>query len=56
VAHISLFGTGASGEKDYDVTTPASLAHQVGAVKFWMGFPWTGSFDVTNIHVSYTAP
>ena len=55
VAHISLFGTGASGSKDHDVT-PLSLAHQVGAVKFWMGFPWTGSFDVTDIHVSYKAP
>ncbi len=47
-AHMSLFGTGASGSKDFNVT-PLSLARQFGGVKFWMGFPWTGSFDVTDI-------
>jgi hypothetical protein len=50
-AHMSLFGTGTSGTKDFDVT-PLFLAQQIGAVKFWMGFPWTGSFDVTDILVT----
>lgn len=51
-AHIGLFGAGASGTKDLSNITPLSFAHQFGAVKFWMGFPWTGSFDVTNIVVT----
>jgi hypothetical protein len=50
-AHMSLFGTGASGNKDFNVT-PLSLARQLGAVKFWMGFPWQGSFDATDIVVT----
>jgi hypothetical protein len=50
-AHMSLFGAGASGTKDFDVT-PLALARQLGAVKFWMGFPWQGSFDATDILVT----
>ena len=50
-AHMSLFGTGASGTKDFNVT-PLFLARQLGGVKFWMGFPWIGSFDVTDILVT----
>jgi hypothetical protein len=50
-AHMQLFGTGASGSKDFNVT-PLFLARQFGAVKFWMGFPWNGSFDVTDILVT----
>lgn len=49
--HIQLYGTGASGTKDYNVTTP-SLATQFGSVRFWMGYPWIGSFYVTDILVS----
>jgi hypothetical protein len=36
--------------------TPLALARQFGAVKFWMGFPWEGSFDVTEILVSLKTP
>jgi hypothetical protein len=52
-AHISLVGAGglASGAQDLNVT-PLSLAQQVGEVKFYMGFPWSGSFDATNIIVT----
>jgi hypothetical protein len=50
-AHMSLFGAGASGTKDFNVT-PLSLARRLGAVKFWMGFPWEGSFDATDIVVT----
>jgi hypothetical protein len=52
VAHVQLFGTGASGTADIPLT-PASFAQQFGAVTFWMGFPWTGSFDVTDIVVTH---
>jgi hypothetical protein len=54
-AHINLFGTGASGTKDLNIVTnvfPLFLARQFGAVRFYMGSPWNGSFDVTNILVT----
>jgi len=51
-AHMNLYGTGASGTKDINNVTPLFLARQFGAVKFYMGFPWNGSFDVTNIVVT----
>jgi hypothetical protein len=54
-AHIGLLGTGASGAMDVTVT-PLSLARQFGAVRFWMGYPWTGSFDVTDILVTRQKP
>ncbi len=52
-AHIVLSGDGASGEADRNVT-PAlhAMARQFGAVRIWMGFPWTASFDATNIVVT----
>ena len=50
-AHMNLYGTGASGSLDFNVT-PLFLARQFGAVKFWMGFPWIGSFDVNSILVT----
>jgi hypothetical protein len=53
-AHIVLSGAGASGEKDYTII-PAlrPKALQFGAVRLWMGFPWTGLFDATQIVVTY---
>jgi hypothetical protein len=51
-ASMQLFGTGASGSFQYSVT-PANVVMPYGAVKFWMGFPWTGSFDATDILVTY---
>lgn len=51
VAHIGLFGTGASGTKDASVS-PIGLANQVGAVRIWMGFPWQGSFNATDVLVT----
>jgi hypothetical protein len=51
VAHLSLIGSGASGTKDYNVPL-GQLANQLGAVKIWMGFPWQGSFDITDILVT----
>jgi hypothetical protein len=52
-ANIVLSGAGASGQADYGIT-PALLpmARQFGAVRIWMGFPWTGAFDATNIVVT----
>jgi len=51
VAHMSLIGSGASGTKDYNVPL-GKFANQLGAVKIWMGFPWQGSFDVTDVIVT----
>jgi hypothetical protein len=51
--HILLSGAGASGEADYSII-PAlhSMAREFGAVRLWMGFPHTGTFDATNIVVT----
>jgi len=52
-AHIVLAGAGASGVVDYDILPPfRGMAQQFGAVRLWMGFPWTGSFDATTILVT----
>lgn len=51
VAHLALLGNGASGERDQPVAYPA-LARQVGSVKFWIGYPWQGSFQVTDVLVT----
>lgn len=50
-AHIGLLGAGASGSTDASVS-PIGLARQVGAVRVWMGFPWQGSFNVTDVLVT----
>ncbi len=52
--HIALGGTAASGEADYSIQPPLRMfAHQFGAVRLWMGFPWTGSFDANTIVVTH---
>lgn len=52
-AHVVLSGAGASGQADYNIIPPLRpMAEQFGAVRVWMGFPWTGSFDATNIVVT----
>jgi hypothetical protein len=52
-AHIVLSGAGASGQADYNILPPfIPIAHQFGAIRVWMGFPWTGSFDATQIVVT----
>jgi len=52
-AHIVLGGAGASGQTDYTIQTPfIQAARQFGAVRLWMGFPWSGPFDATNIVVT----
>jgi hypothetical protein len=57
-AHIVLSGAGASGEKDYAITTPifVSRAQQFGAIKLWMGFPWTGEYEAAQVVVTYKTP
>jgi hypothetical protein len=52
-AHIGLTGGGASGEADYVLPSggAASLAQQFGAIRLWMGYPWIGSFDATDVLV-----
>jgi hypothetical protein len=53
-ARITLVGAGTSGQADY-VILPAlrPMSQQFGAVRVWMGFPWTGSFDSTEIVVTH---
>lgn len=53
-AHIVLSGANASGEVDYTIL-PAfrTMARQFGAIRIWMGFPWSGSFDATQIVVTH---
>jgi hypothetical protein len=52
-AHIVLAGVGASGQADRSIVPPfRPMARQFGAVRAWMGFPWVGSFQVTNIAVT----
>lgn len=59
-ATFNLFGTGASGayptgNTPFSIvsnTAPLSLIQQFGAVRFWMGFPWNGSFDTADIIVT----
>lgn len=51
---IGLAGAGTEGTKDYNIL-PAfkNVAMQFGATRLWIGFPWTGSFDVTDIVVTH---
>jgi hypothetical protein len=51
VAHLALFGTGTSGSMDFTIPS-VNLARQYGAIRLWMGFPWTGSFSATDIVVT----
>lgn len=52
-AHIILSGAGASGDANRNII-PAlrPKAQQFGAVRLWMGFPFTGPYDATNIVVT----
>lgn len=51
-AHIGLLGTGASGSADYTITEPIQFVQQFGAIRVWMGYPWTGYFDSADILVT----
>ena len=50
-ATISLTGAGGTASGSKDVTLP-SLAAQFGAVRFFMGFPHTGSFFFDDVLVT----
>lgn len=53
-AHIALIGTGASGSTDYTILSPFQpLAQQFDGVTVWMGYPWTGYFDATDLLVTH---
>jgi hypothetical protein len=52
-AHIALLGTGTSGSMDYTITDPIQFVQQFGAIRVWMGFPWTGYFDSTDLIVTH---
>jgi hypothetical protein len=52
VAHVTLFGQGVSqGTYDYTIKHP-NLATRFSAFRLWMGFPWTGAFEVTDLVVT----
>jgi hypothetical protein len=52
-AHIVLAGAGANGQADYKILPPyVPMARQFGAVRLWMGTPWAGPYDTTNIVVT----
>jgi hypothetical protein len=56
-AHFALFGSGAAGSLDYTVQPLfQNLSRQFGAVKFWMGYPHVGQFDVDDILVTWRKP
>jgi hypothetical protein len=53
-AQIVLSGAGATGSHNYSILRAfIGLAQQFGAVRLWMGFPWTGSFDASTIVVTH---
>ena len=54
-ASVQLLGAGgqASGSVSKIPIAFPNLAKQFGGVAFWIGYPWSGSFDVTNIIVTY---
>ncbi len=52
-AHIALIGSGASGSADSTITAPAFFAQQFGAVRVWMGYPWTGHFNSADLLVTH---
>jgi hypothetical protein len=52
-AHIALLGSGTAGSKDYTIQAPAQFAQQFGAIRIWMGYPWTGYFDATDLIVTH---
>lgn len=52
-ARIVLSGAGASGERDYTISSPLqNVSRQFGAIRLWQGFPHTGAFDATIIAVT----
>ena len=52
-AHIALFGTGTSGSTDYTIMAPVQFVQQFGAIRIWMGYPWTGYFGATDLLVTH---
>lgn len=51
--HVVLYGDGASGTTDRNVVAPFRQdARRFGAVRVWIGFPNSGTFDATNIVVT----
>jgi hypothetical protein len=54
-ATVSLLGANTSGSRDVNITA-LPIAQQFGAVRFWMGYQWTGTFYVDDIIVSRRNP
>jgi hypothetical protein len=54
-ATIGLAGPGASGSTTYTIAFP-SAAQQFDAITLWMGYPWTGYFQATDLTVTRDTP
>ena len=52
-ADIVLSGANTSGQFHVNGFTGSSHGPQFGSVRFWMGYPWVGSFYATNIVLRY---
>jgi hypothetical protein len=52
-ADIVLSGANTSGQFHVAGFTGSAFAPQFGSVRFWMGYPWVGSFYATNIVLRY---
>ena len=56
-ANMELLGNGASGTLTYPVNPEwLNIAREFGAVRFWMGYQFTGSFEADDILVLYRNP
>ena len=54
VAHITLSGGGTSGSADYRLVPPPGVVpQQFATMQFYMGTPWMGTFDASDLLVTY---
>lgn len=54
-AHIALAGSTANGTATYEIKPAPARPSLFGAVRFWMGYPHTGTFKATQVMVRYAA-
>jgi hypothetical protein len=52
-AQVSLVGNGTSGDAPNITIPDASLAAQIRAARFWIGWPWRGHFEATDVIVTH---
>jgi hypothetical protein len=52
-ASVALLGAGVASDNCTTIALPNSLRDPLGALQLWMGWPWRGHFDATDIVVTY---